>query len=271
MGHRIGRRAVLAVYALLIMVPLVVVFSGSFKTQGELFDSPFGFPSSPDLKNYVTVLTQENLGRALLNSSVVTASSVLLTLFLASLAAYGVARIPGWPGRFVYGFLVLGMAVPVQANMIPQYVLFDSLGLLNSRLGLVLINIVMTLPIAVFILAGFMRTLPRELYEATSIDGAGPWRVYRSVVVPLSLPSIAATAIFLFVIHWNDLLYPLLFIQEPGKKTLPVALLDFTGEFLTNYPLLFTGVVVASLPVVVAYVFLQRYFVAGMTAGAVKG
>lgn len=271
MGYRFGRRAVLVVYALLIAVPLVVVFSGTFKTQGELFASPFGLPSSFDPKNYVTVLTEQNLGTALLNSLVVTVSSVLLTLFVASLAAYGIARIPGWIGHLTYGFLVLGMAVPVQANMIPQYVLFDSLGLLNTRIGLVLINLVMTLPVAVFILAGFMRTLPRELYEATSIDGAGPWRVYRSVVVPLSLPSLATTAIFLFVIHWNDLLYPLLFIQDPGKKTLPVALLDFTGEFLTNYPLLFTGVVVASTPVVIAYVFLQRYFVAGMTAGAVKG
>ncbi|MQA02865.1 MAG: ABC transporter permease subunit [Streptosporangiales bacterium] len=271
MGYQLGRRAVLLVYALLIIVPLIVVFTGTFKTQGELFNSPFGLPESFSPKNYVTVLTQENLGRALLNSTIVTACSVTLTLFLASLAAYGVARIPGWPGRLVYGFVVLGMAVPVQANMIPQYVLFDSLGLLNSRIGLVLINIVMTLPIAMFILAGFMRTLPRELYEATSVDGAGPWRVYRSVVLPLSRPSLAATAIFLFVIHWNDLLYPLLFVQEPSKKTLPVALLDFTGEFLTNYPLLFTGVMVASLPIVVAYVFLQRYFVAGMTAGAVKG
>lgn len=271
MSYRIGRNALLAVYAVIIAVPLVVVVTGTFKTQGELFASPFGPPESLNPRNYVTVLTQQNLGTAFLNSVVVTVSSVLLTLFVASLAAYGIARIPGWPGRLVYGFLVLGMAVPVQANMIPQYVLFDSLGLLNSRIGLVLVNVVMTLPVAVFILAGFMRTLPRELYEATSLDGAGPLRVYRSVVVPLSLPSIAATAIFLFVIHWNDLLYPLLFIQEPDKKTLPVALLDFTGEFLTNYPLLFTGVVVASAPLVLAYVFLQRYFVAGMTAGSVKG
>jgi raffinose/stachyose/melibiose transport system permease protein len=171
----------------------------------------------------------------------------------------------------VYGFIVLGMAVPAQANMIPQYVLFDVLGLLNSLFGLALINIVITLPIAVFILTGFMKTLPREIYEAAALDGSGPWRTYRKIAMPLSVPSLAATAIFLFVIHWNDLLYPLLFIQEPDKKTLPVALLDFTGEFLTDYPLLFTGVVIASTPIVIAYVLLQRYFIAGMTAGSVKG
>ncbi len=102
------------------------------------------------------------------------------------------------------------------------------------------------MPVAVFIMTGFMRTLPRELFEAGLVDGAGPWRTYRSIALPVSLPSLAATAIFLFVIQWNDLLYPLLFIHDPSKATLPLALLNFQGEFLTNYPLLFTGVIVAS-------------------------
>ncbi|HEX2289259.1 MAG TPA: carbohydrate ABC transporter permease [Pseudonocardiaceae bacterium] len=271
MGYQLGRRTLLIVYAVLVIVPLFVVFSGSLKTTQELFDSPFGLPTSPETGNYGRVLGEQNLGRAFLNSTIVTLISVTLTLFIASLAAYGLARIPGWKGLAVYGFIVLGMAVPAQANMIPQYVLFDVLGLLNSLFGLALINIVITLPIAVFILTGFMKTLPREIYEAAALDGSGPWRTYRKIAMPLSVPSLAATAIFLFVIHWNDLLYPLLFIQEPDKKTLPVALLDFTGEFLTDYPLLFTGVVIASTPIVIAYVLLQRYFIAGMTAGSVKG
>lgn len=271
MSHDLGRRTVLAVYALLVVVPLVVVLFGSFKTTPELFDSPFAPPSSLSVENYVTVLGEQDLGRAFANSTVVTVCSVGLTLFLASLASYGVARIPGWRGGLLFGFLVLGMAVPAQANMIPQYVLFQSLGLLDSLVGLVLINVVVTMPVAVFILTGFMRTLPRELYEASAIDGSGPWRTYRSVVLPLSTPSLAAAAIFLFVIHWNEMLYPLLFLSDPDKYTIPLALLQFQGQFLTDYPLLFTGVVVASAPVVVTYVFLQRYFVSGVTAGSVKG
>ena len=271
MTARLGRRAVLTVYALLVIVPLIVVFSGSFKTTQQLFGSPFGLPKSLSPHNYSTVLGNADMGRALINSSIVTGFAVVLTLFVGSLASYGLARIPGWRGWVIYGFLVLGMAVPAQANMIPQYVLFQRLHLLDSLVGLVLIEIVVTLPVAVFILTGFMRTLPATLYEAGAIDGANPWRMFRSVVMPVSLPSVAATAIFLFVIQWNDLLYPLLFIHDPSKKTLPLALLDFQGEFLTNYPLLFTGVIVASTPIVVAYVFLQRYFVAGLTAGSVKG
>ncbi|MCT2590703.1 carbohydrate ABC transporter permease [Streptomyces sp. N2-109] len=270
MGSRIGRRALLGVYAALVLVPLLVMLAGSFKSTSDLFSNPFSLPEEWRFSNYSEVLGSGDLSTAFTNSAVVSTCSVTLTLLLGSLAAYGVARIPGWPGWAVYGFLVLGMSVPAQANMIPQFVLFDVLGLTDSLTGLVLINIVSTLPVAVFILAGFMRALPREIYEAAALDGVGPWRTYRSITLPLSLPSVAATAIFLLVIHWNELLYPLLFINDPEKRTLPLALLNFQGEFLTNYPLLFTGVVVASLPLVVGYIFLQRFFIAGMTAGSVK-
>lgn len=267
----LGRRGVLLIYAAVIIVPLTVVLFGTFKSTGELFDAPFSPPQNWDFSNYREVLGVESLGLPFINSIIVTVVALVSTLVIASLAAYGLARIPGWKGLLIFGFIIVGMTVPAQTNMIPQYVLFDRLGLLDGLPGLILINIVSCLPVAVFILGGFMKTLPKELYEAAAVDGSGPWRTYKSVIMPLSTPSLAATAIFVFVIQWNDLLYPLLFIHDPSKRTLPLALLGFQGEFQTNYPLLFTGVLLASLPVVVAYVFLQRYFVAGITAGANKG
>ncbi|SDT59856.1 carbohydrate ABC transporter permease [Actinoplanes derwentensis] len=265
------RRAVLGIYSLLIIVPLIVIAGGTFKTTPDLFADPFGPPMNPTLDNYVTVLTKQDLIGVLGNSLFVVSISVPVTLLLGSLVAFAVARLPKWPSRILFGIFALGLAVPAQAIMIPQYVQFERLGLRDSLTGLSLVNIVVTLPVAVFILAGFMRTLPGELYEAAEIDGAGPWATFWRIAVPVSYPSIAATAIFLVVMHWNDLLYPLLFIDDPSKRTLPLALLDFQGEYLTEYPLLFTGVVVASLPMVLAYAFLQRHFVAGITAGAVKG
>jgi raffinose/stachyose/melibiose transport system permease protein len=267
---RFGRGALLAVYTVIIVVPLAVVVFGSFKSQQQLFANPYLPTLSPALSNYRSALLAQGLGRALLNSAVVTVSGVVLTLVLASLAAFAVARTRGWVSAGIFAVLVVGMAVPAQANMIPQRVLFERIGLLDSLLGLVVINVTVTLPVATFILAGFMKTLPAELYEASSLDGAGNLRTFLSIVMPLSAPSLAATTIFLFVIQWNDLLYPLLLIQSPDKKTLPLALLNFQGEFLTNYPLLFTGVILSSLPLVVAYVLLQRQFVAGITAGAGK-
>jgi raffinose/stachyose/melibiose transport system permease protein len=267
---RFGRGALLTVYTVIIVVPLAVVVFGSFKTQQQLFADPYLPTLSPGLENYRSALVAQGLGRALLNSTLVTLSGVVLTLALASLAAFGIARIRGWVSAAIFSVLVIGMAIPAQANMIPQRVLFERIGLLDSLLGLVVINITVTLPVATFILTGFMKTLPGELYEASALDGAGNLRTYLSIVMPLSAPSLAATTIFLFVIQWNDLLYPLLLIQSPDKRTLPLALISFQGEFLTNYPLLFTGVILSSLPLVVAYVALQRHFVAGITAGAGK-
>lgn len=266
-----AQRGTLLVYVLIIVVPLTVVLFGSFKTSAQLYQGPFSPPTSPTLENYLTLLTPEYLGMPFINSIIVTSVALVLGVFISSLAAYAIARIPGWRGWLIFGFLVIGISVPAQAIMIPLYVMFSRMGLLNSLVGLILIEIVNAIPVGVFILGGFMRTLPRELYEASSVDGSGPWRTYQSIVMPLSAPAIAATMIFLFVILWNDLLYPLLFISNPDLKTLPLALLSFQGEFETNYPAMFAGVILASAPVVLAYVFLQRYFVAGMTAGASKG
>jgi len=267
----ISRRGILAIYTVIILVPLTVVIFGSFKSTQELFEGPFSLPQSLAPTNFAEVISGQNMGQSFMNSAIVTLVSVPLTLFLASLAGYAVARIKGFWSAAIFGFLVLGMAIPAQANMVPLYVLFGRLGLLDNLTGLILANVVSTLPIAVFILGGFMRTLPKELYEASSIDGTGPWKTYSSIVMPLSTPSVAAAGIFLFVIHWNELLYPLLFVRSPENRTLPLALLSFQGEFQTNYPLLFSGVILASLPVVLAYIFLQRYFVAGITSGATKG
>jgi raffinose/stachyose/melibiose transport system permease protein len=265
------RLSLIVVYATLIIVPVLVVLLGSLKTMGELFENPFALPAEWQVGNYVEVLTRHNMGRAFLNSTVVTLSSVTITLLLASMAAYAIARLRGWRSNLVFGFLILGMSVPPQVSMVPQFVLFNNLGLLDTLLGLVIINVATGLSVATFIMAGFMKTLPTEMFEAGAVDGVGPARMYRSIAIPLSLPSIAAAAIFLFVIQWNELLYPLLFIVSPSKETIPLTLLNFQGEFLTNYPLLFTGVVLASIPLTVAYVFLQKYFVEGMNAGAVKG
>ncbi|OLS35442.1 hypothetical protein BTR25_19795 [Bacillus sp. MRMR6] len=115
-----------------------------------------------------------------------------------------------------------------------------------------------------------MKTLPAELLEAAKIDGANEWKTYSRIVIPLSLPSIATVTIFAFVIVWNDLLHPLLLLKSAEVKTLPIALLSFQGQYLTNYPMIFSGVIIASVPMICAYVFLQRYFIAGMTAGSIK-
>lgn len=266
------RRFSILVYAILIIVPLTMVILTSMKTLKETFENPLGLPEGGlNLTNYMKIFQEQTMAGYFLNSVVVTLFSVFFTLTLACMIAYGVTRLSNWKGNIIFLLFALGMMVPAQVNMVPLYSLILNLGLTNSLLGLILVNIAVTMPVAVFILTGFMKTLPKELFEASTIDGANDMRMFLQIVLPLSLPSISATAIFLFVMHWNDLLYPLLFITDNSYKTLPLALLEFQGEYATNYPMLFTGVLIASAPMVITYILLQRYFVAGMTSGAVKG
>ncbi|MFF4653282.1 carbohydrate ABC transporter permease [Streptomyces sp. NPDC001380] len=265
------RAACLAAAAAAVVLPLLVVGFGAFKTLPQLFAHPLAPPLHPTLDNYRRAVGEGGLGPAFAHSLLVTGGAVLLTLAVAVPAAFFCARVPGRASWAVFTVLVAGLAVPAQAAVVPQYVLFDRLGLTDSLTGLVLADTVATLPTAVFLLGGFLRGVPGELYEAAALDGAGPVRSLVSVALPLSRPALATTAVFLCVMDWNDLLYPLLFVRTPGARTLPLALLDFQGEFLTDYPVLFAGVAVSSLPVVAAYVLLQRHFVAGLTAGAVRG
>lgn len=265
------RQIPLVIYALLILVPLTLVFFASFKNLAQLYNDPLGVPHKWDLSNYIQLFSNENMFVYFKNSMVVTFTSVFFILLLGSMISYAIIRLPKWWGNILFAFVTVGMMIPTQVNMIPVYILFAKLNLLNKHLGLIIITVAMLLPICVFILTGFMKTLPKGLIEAAMIDGASHWQIYSKIVLPLSLPSLASTAIFCFVISWNDLLYPLLFIKSNSLRTLPLALLQFQGEYLTNYPMIFAGVVAASIPMIIVYVFLQRYFIAGMTAGSMKG
>lgn len=268
---KLTKGGLIAVYSLLILLPVLSIFFTTFKTSSEMYKDVIGLPKSFDFANYTSLITSKSMGTYFMNSVIVTLFSVFFTLFFASLVAYAIARMPGLAGTIIFSLFTLGMMVPAQVSMGPLYNLVFKLELTNSLTGLILVNIAVTMPVAVFILTGFMKSLPKSLFEAGAIDGASNWQMYRKLALPLSVPSMAATAIFLFVMHWNDLFYPLLFITDNAYKTLPLALLEFQGEYMTNYPMLFTGVIIASAPMVIAYVFLQRYFIAGMTAGSVKG
>jgi raffinose/stachyose/melibiose transport system permease protein len=265
------RRSVLILVSLVILVPSAIVVLGSFRTDGEVFDKPLGLPDTWSLMNYQRLITESAVATNFRNSVVVTLSAVFLTLLLASLASFAISRMVRVTGPILFGLFSLGLAIPAQVNMIPIYLLFNDLGLTNSLIGLILISVVTTLPISIFILTAFFRELPREMFEVASIDGAGHFRTFWSIALPLARPGLGATSIFLFVITWNDLLYPLLLITRSDLKTLPLALLDFRGEYATSYTMIFTGVMVASVPMVVMYLLMQRSFIAGLTAGAVKG
>jgi raffinose/stachyose/melibiose transport system permease protein len=258
-------------FAALILVPSLIVVFGSFKTDPEIYNKPLSLPENWSLDNYRRLLTDSDIDVSFRNSIFVTLVSVVLTLVFASMASFAIARMITISGKVLATLFAFGLAIPAQINIVPVYYMFQSLGLTNSFFGLIIINITTTLPISIFILTAFFREISRDMYEASEVDGATPLRIYRSIALPLSRPAMGATAIFLFVINWNDLLWPLLLIQQPDKKTLPLAMLAYRGEYFVSFSMLFTAVMVASIPMVIMYLLMQRSFVAGLTAGAVKG
>src|SRR5690625_2734664 len=267
----LSRRLLVILFSLIIIIPVLMVVITTLKTSDYFYLNPTGLPEGITFQNFKDIVRENNLHIHFINSLIVTISTIVLCLFVASLISYVIMRLRGWKSAALYSLFILGMMVPAQVNMIPLYGIVDSLGLLNSLIGLILVSTTTFMPIVVFIVAGFMKTIPRSMIESSTIDGASELQIYSRVVLPLSAPAIATAAIFVSVMVWNDLLYPLLFVASPGKKTLPLALLAFQGEYFTDYPMIFSGVIIASIPMVILYIFLQRYFMEGLTAGATKG
>ncbi|ALS29634.1 sugar ABC transporter permease [Paenibacillus sp. 32O-W] len=258
-------------FAILIIAPLLIVLFTSFKTTPQFYASPLGFPESLSFHNFIALFEGQPMLAYFRNSIAVTLSTVALELLTAGCIAYAISRSGKRIGNLAFGLFALGLMVPSQINMIPIYAMIRSLGWTNSLTALIVVTSAVLLPLAVFMLTGFMKTLPKEILEAGEIDGAGEWRLFTRIALPLSAPYFAATAAFLFVIVWNDLLFPMLLLSGKDKLTLPLALLSFRGEYVSNYPQLLAGVVVTALPMIVLFVLLQRYFISGALAGSLKG
>jgi raffinose/stachyose/melibiose transport system permease protein len=269
--YKFLRLVSLTIFAMLIFIPSAIVLLGSSKTDGEVYNKPLALPERWNLDNFRFLFEVSNVGKSFINSVIVTGFSVTITLILASLCAFAISRMFTITGKILFSLFAVGLAIPGQVNIVPIFILFNDLKLTDKLSGLILINVVTTLPISIFILTAFFRELPKEMFEVSQVDGATPFRVYRSIALPLSRPAMGATAIFLFVITWNELLFPLLLINDTEKRTLPLSLLSFRGEFFSSYSMIFTAVMVASIPMVIMYLFMQRSFIAGLTAGAVKG
>ncbi len=262
---------VLLATCLVVLVPIVFLVFGSFKTVQQFFQSPYGPPESLDFSNYAKAWSEARIATTFPNSVVVTLSSVFFSTVLSCLAAYGLAR---FPFRFRGGVRLLfvgGLVVPVQLITLPLFILLRELGLLGTLPALIVVYSVFGIPLGVMILVGFFATLPRDLDEAARIDGAGHLRVFLDIMLPLMRPAIAALIILNGVWMWNDFFTALVLSTKPATHTLPVGIMSFFGTYSTEWGLIFANVTISMLPVVIAYLALSRQFIAGLTAGAVKG
>lgn len=268
----------LAGYTLWVVFPMIWVAYSSLKADESIFRETFALPSADDLRwsNYARAWGEARFGDYFLNSVVVTGVSVALIVHLGAMAAYALARfrVPGGP--VVFWLFLAGLMIPAQLAMVPLFFELRALGLLNSRMGLVLVYTANGLPFAIFILAGFFRSLPRTLYEAAIIDGCGEFDAFRRVMLPLARPGLVTVAIFQFIGIWKEYFFAFMLIGgdvEGTARTLPLGLanLAITAQYRSDYGMLFAGLVMVTIPILLVYVVLQKHLVKGVTAGALKG
>jgi multiple sugar transport system permease protein len=262
----------LVVAMFLILFPLVWIVSTSLKGEAEVYRwPPTLIPESPSLDAYTKIWALKNFSRFFWNSTVVSSVSTLVSVVLACLAGYGFSRFRFRGSRFLQFLFLVTQMVPAILLLLPYFILMKQLSLLNTYTSLILAYTSFSLPFCTWMLKGFFDTIPTELDDAAMIDGCSRIHVLIRVIMPLALPGVAATAVFSFLVAWNHYLFAMGLATDPEMYTLPVGISSTMGEFRIQWNELMAGAVIATLPAVLVYSYLERYFVQGLTAGAVKG
>ncbi|WP_417580257.1 carbohydrate ABC transporter permease [Pelagibacterium sp.] len=261
-----------ALVAAVCLFPFLWMWTSSIKELRELYTiPPVWFPSMPTLENYRTVLFESNVPRYFLNSLIISIGSTALALFIAIFAAYGFARFKFRGKSYYQSFILIGQLLPTAAIIVPLFVTLRTLGLVNTYLGLILVYMIITLPLAVWMLTSYFRAIPVELEEAAIIDGSSRIGVLFRITLPLSVPGIIAVLVYSFVTTWNEFIFALTFATDSSVKTLPIGLAEFTTEFNTDWGAVMAASMIMTVPIAVLFLSMQRLFIGGMTAGATKG
>ncbi|QNK57208.1 carbohydrate ABC transporter permease [Paenibacillus sp. PAMC21692] len=254
------------------LYPLLWLFLYSFKTNDEILSgSFFSLPSVWQIENYSAAIESGNYWRYLGNSLFVTSITMASVIVLAALAAFAITRFRWKYGQLVLLLFLLGMMIPLQSTLLPLMIIFKNMDILNTHLSLILPYIAFQTPISVFILSGFMKAIPHEIEESAIIDGAGVFRIFRSIILPISVPPIVTVCILTFINIWNEYILAATFISSEKLKTLPFGVNSFVSQYSVNYGAIGAFLVLGALPVIVVYFLLSERITKGMVAGAVKG
>ena len=274
----------LTIIAVTYLLPLLWVFNVSFKTNKEIFTAPFALPEKITFDNYSFAWTAGNLGTASLNSLIVCVISLVLSMLIGSMAAFGISRLHWKGSKLAMTYFLTGMMIPIHCVLIPLFTRFakvtqfvnNNLGiegfhLTNSLTSLVLPYLTFSLPITIFIMEGFFSSMPNELIECACMEGANIFEIFFKICLPLGRTGLFVTGLMTFVGNWNELLLAMVFISDDAKKTLPVSLSKFVGPYNTNYSQMFAAIMIAVIPTIIVYCAFSNKIVDGLTAGAVKG
>jgi len=256
--------------ALIALFPLFWMVSASFMQTGMANQyPPHLVPRHPTFAHYREIFTRLSMGRFVLNSAIISLLVTGLSLFINSAAGYAFAKLRFRGRDKLFRGLMLGLVVPVQVAMLPLFLLFKEMRLINTYWGVIIPSLASIF--GIFLIRQYTLDIPDDLLDAARIDGASEFRIYRSVVLPVIVPILATLAIWTFLTTWNDFMWPLIVLSDQSKMTLPVALANLAGEHVQDTELMMAGSVVTVLPVLLVFLFLQRYYVQGIMAGSVKG
>ncbi len=264
-------RAVLIFNAVIILIPVLFLFNSSLRETNDFARTPFKLATDPYWANFSSVWQDGDFAIYLKNSIIVTGGSLILILVCALGAGFVLGRYEFRGHSFIMAFVLSGMLVPAKLAILPLFIQLKWMHLLNSHLGLILVYAAGALPAAIFIMSGFFRSLPADLDNAARIDGASEFQLLRRILIPLVRPGMSIVAIYSAIPIWNDFFLPLVFLQDPEKKTIMQGLTIFFGQYSSQWGILFAGLTMAALPLIVLYLVLSEQFIKGLTAGAVKG
>ena len=261
---------VILLLALICAIPLWVILINSFKTPSDMTMDPFGLPRSWSLSNYQQAFESLPIGQAFLNTIIVTVISVVVEVLVGAMAAYGMIMKKSRFTAAVGAFLMLSFVIPGQTLIIPQYKMLANTGLVDNLLSLVVIYSAGAC-FCYYLIVGYMRGLPQSLFEAAKLDGAGPWRIFFQIVLPLIRPILITSIVFQTMGAWNDFMTANIYLQSVDKQTIIVQVFAAQGRFNTNWPLFMAVTTVALIPVFIFFLISQKWIVSGLVAGSVKG
>lgn len=264
------RETVFILLGAVFVVPVGYILMVSLKSPEEAAIDPFGLPTSLTLASYAQAWDtagSSGLGTALLMSAFITLFSLLLVLLVSIPCAYALVRRPGKPTMVLMAVFLLCIIVPYQLGILPLFVAMNKAGLVGTLIGVCLVYLGQFTPFTVFILTGFVRKLPVEYEEAARMDGASSLRVLLNIVVPLLRPGIATVGILAGLLIWNDFFVPLIWLSGSPQAPVPVAIFSFVGQFTSQWSIVFAGILISVLPVLIVYMFTQKYLIRGFTSG----
>ena len=251
--------------------PFLWLVLASLKTNAELLNNPFTLPEVFQFKNYSNAIQEAGLGRLIINSLVISTSATFLNILFSSMCAFAIARHTFWGNNVLFLMITAGILVPLNALIIPYFAIINFLNLYDTRIGLIIVYCAVGLPVSTFILTEFFKSIPKEIEEASYLDGCNFAARYFKIMLPLALPGLATAGTFQFILCWNEFIYAMLLTSSTDIRTIQFGISYFTNQFFSDYVGMFAAVVISIIPSIAVFVLFQEKVINGLTAGSVKG